>query len=52
MIWNYDWNVEDFASLHKEVYQDDLELCWNSRASKSACKSTYNVSEFGRTCNY
>ena len=67
-IWNYVWNVGDFASLHKkvyrhdlmfetlktfaslrrEVYWDDLELCWNGEACKSVC----SVSEFGRTRNY
>ena len=55
-IWNYVWNIENFASLHKkmyrhdhifetlktyanlcrEMYWDDLELCWNGRAFKSA----------------
>ena len=52
MIWNYVWNVKDFASLHKEVYRDDLELYWNNGAYKSTYKFAYNVSEFGYTRNY
>ena len=41
-----------FASLCKEVYQDDLILYWNGGACKSIYKSAYSVSEFGRTRNY
>ena len=26
MIRNCIWNIEDFASLYKKVYSDDLEL--------------------------
>ena len=26
MIWNYVWNVEDFVSLCKNMYWDNLEL--------------------------
>ena len=40
--------LKTFASLRREIYQDDLELCWNC----GVCKSAYTILEFGCTYNY
>ena len=44
--------LKTFASLRREIYQDDLELYWNDGVGKSTCKSVCSVSEFGCTRNY